>query len=650
MRPVKIGGAGMVLRGFRRLSLIVLVFLTACVVVREDLSAKSPTHAPVQAAVLGEISQGSVSLSSQDANVGSGVRDSDTPVLVPLRAWSFVDETTLLSEIGVNPSPKNDAVVTQALKRLRGVDASTLRDCRSGDFSFTRTSPPPFSLFACLPVILAGDSLQQHEKKDHRPRLHPTRNWRMLRDRSLTESLQLLRPSSLAEISEYINAVESQRTCQHQYGFMVASLRTEPFLPDPAAREVIEKIYGRISACFSPEMQNAELLHLRMGLLRLAWGMHEAAAEALQQALVIEGGGENFRTLFWLGLLRTDVERNRFWDLLVEQWPLEFHSILADHLRGRDPVRPILENEEPLMEVRAPKSWTRFSWIAFFSELMVARGNSSEIEEWHRFVLKNVRVLTKEQWLFLAHGAEDSGDSFAAISFLSRYLAQASRLEKGGRRSILSLSIMKSYFPLSFGETIRSFHETVDPRILMGLIRQESSFQPRARSVANALGLMQVLPQTARRFLQVEAKELYDPQVNLEVGTRFLHKLSTDFDGRVEDVLAAYNAGPGNARAWRKRYGDLTPMLFSDLIPFRETRFYVTKILRNAYWYGRLENFRSDVAMGGSVNPPVRSAMLNSLLQDFSLHRTSPPPGMVENVFEPLFSLVRADIPMDRQE
>src|SRR5690606_12048629 len=125
------------------------------------------------------------------------------------------------------------------------------------------------------------------------------------------------------------------------------------------------------------------------------------------------------------------------------------------------------------------------------------------------------------------------------------------------------------------------------PLLVKALIRQESAFNPKARSPARAYGLMQVIYPTARIFGVRSRAQLYKPETNVRVGTEYLARLIQRF-GSVELALAAYNAGPNNVKAWMKRYPTTNINLFVEMIPYAETREYVRLVLRNYKIYQKL--------------------------------------------------------------
>ncbi len=155
-------------------------------------------------------------------------------------------------------------------------------------------------------------------------------------------------------------------------------------------------------------------------------------------------------------------------------------------------------------------------------------------------------------------------------------------------------------FPLPYRTDLERFSKQngLDPFVVAALIRQESEFDPKAVSKANARGLTQVLPATGRelsRRLKMKSfttAALFQPAVNLELGTFYLKTLTSQTGGRMEAALASYDAGLTRARAWLT-WGDFRePAEFIETIPFSETRNYVQTVLRNADVYRRLYGSR----------------------------------------------------------
>lgn len=130
----------------------------------------------------------------------------------------------------------------------------------------------------------------------------------------------------------------------------------------------------------------------------------------------------------------------------------------------------------------------------------------------------------------------------------------------------------------------------VDSALIHAVIRQESRFNPTAKSPSGAQGLMQIIPRTARAIGGDKADQLDNPQVNLEIGQKYLSVLLKDRAVRNElfHLLIAYNAGPGNLKKWQRRWPQIKdPLVFVELLPSAETRAYVERVLAN-YWIYRL--------------------------------------------------------------
>ena len=151
-------------------------------------------------------------------------------------------------------------------------------------------------------------------------------------------------------------------------------------------------------------------------------------------------------------------------------------------------------------------------------------------------------------------------------------------------------------FPLPFRDELIADARSrgLDPYLVAGLVRQESEFDPGARSPAKAYGLTQVLPVTGRQYARTAGvrpfttRALLQPAVNLKIGTTILRGMLDQQGGSWEQTLAAYNAGPNRVAQWITWNHYREPAEFVESIPFTETRDYVQAVLRNADIYRRL--------------------------------------------------------------
>lgn len=184
----------------------------------------------------------------------------------------------------------------------------------------------------------------------------------------------------------------------------------------------------------------------------------------------------------------------------------------------------------------------------------------------------------------------DKGENFRAVSALQRAHPDYS-IYQGDE---VPKEVYDIFFPLIEWETIKTeaARYGLDPYTVAGLIRQESVFDPRAHSRANAVGLMQLLPSTGQLVARkqgvgkITADELYNPKLNIRLGTAYLAELFKKY-GKVEYAAAAYNGGPGRVDRWLTSL----PSNMEDwveAIPITETRLYVFGVVRNSAQYRRL--------------------------------------------------------------
>jgi soluble lytic murein transglycosylase len=133
----------------------------------------------------------------------------------------------------------------------------------------------------------------------------------------------------------------------------------------------------------------------------------------------------------------------------------------------------------------------------------------------------------------------------------------------------------------------------IDPLLVSAVVREESSYNPLARSRVGARGLMQLMPETARPMARVrglafqEGELLDDPAANIELGSAYLGGLVRDF-GDARLAVAAYNAGPTRVREWwgARKSDDLE--VWVEQIPYNETRNFVRRVMVGWEEYRRL--------------------------------------------------------------
>ncbi len=204
--------------------------------------------------------------------------------------------------------------------------------------------------------------------------------------------------------------------------------------------------------------------------------------------------------------------------------------------------------------------------------------------------------------LALARHYRFRGDNVNALLALAKSYPDYSQMfpEEMGREE------WSIFYPLINWNDIKSWAKSrnLDAYQVAGLIRQESVFNPRAKSGANAYGLMQLLIPTAKttakkygNSVEITGESLFQPALNIELGTAYMRDQLDKF-GRIEFVAVAYNAGPGRVPQWQ---ASLPPEMdeFVEAIPFKETKGYVQGVIRNSAQYRRLYddngNFRANV-------------------------------------------------------
>ncbi|MDH6089130.1 lytic transglycosylase domain-containing protein [Umezakia ovalisporum] len=207
------------------------------------------------------------------------------------------------------------------------------------------------------------------------------------------------------------------------------------------------------------------------------------------------------------------------------------------------------------------------------------------------------------------------GENLSAINLISR-LEDREKPEEQAEYQALSQKITywKARYPFLYRQEIKkwSAERQLNPLLVVGLIRQESMFQPKIRSVVGATGLMQVMPSTGEWIapqIQLDSKtiNLEDPNENINLGTWYLDYTHRQYKDNSMLAIASYNAGPGNVAKWLQTIGKNDADDFVEAIPFDETKNYVRQVFGNYWNYLRLYNpeISAQVAKYSDTHPKL---------------------------------------------
>ena len=188
--------------------------------------------------------------------------------------------------------------------------------------------------------------------------------------------------------------------------------------------------------------------------------------------------------------------------------------------------------------------------------------------------------------------------------------------ELSGAPSAASLGLWMAAFPLAFRPEVQKSCGLVkvEPDLFQALIREESALDPHVISWAGAVGLSQLMPQTARGVARdlklrerIDLDSLQNPELNLRLGSAYVGQLLKKFSGNPALALAAYNAGSGAVGAWLRDRGTEDLDAFVEEIPIAETRGYVKRVLQTYNVYQLLYGRRAEARLPRATLPAPRA-------------------------------------------
>ncbi len=419
--------------------------------------------------------------------------------------------------------------------------------------------------------------------------IRTSEDWSKTSELTYNQALNRLNPKNLDE-GKRLTKLAVEGGCQTAVAGAALVNQLEDFLPEADAWSSIDEIYKTIADCLETKGAAHEQLHLRVGLLHILRGKTADATDALNRALKVQKTPEEFRTLFWRGFLEAKVRENKptivrwnpFWDRLVKTYPLTQHAVLVHALFGEHPVSASREKEETTLAPYSGASWNSANLSNFIFMNLLTRKETRTAKEFSRQIEGKVQTTSIESGMLLAHGHLATGN-------LRESMRVAYSFMKDAGTDAIQPAAIRMLYPVLYAKEIERNSKEIETAFVMSLMRQESSFNRHAKSPRGAVGLMQVLPSTARMVTgkkrRATGQNLFEPDANIAAGCRYLARQLDSFNQNEILTLSAYNAGPTNANRWLKRYPDASPLLFADLVPFPETRAYVSGILRGRFWY-----------------------------------------------------------------
>jgi|LGVF01.2.fsa_nt_gb soluble lytic murein transglycosylase len=301
------------------------------------------------------------------------------------------------------------------------------------------------------------------------------------------------------------------------------------------------------------------------------------------------------RAGYWLGRsyeAAGDTANAKASYALAATYQTSFYGQLAAERAGLRPDQSIAGAELPV-------DWTKQPFL-----------RSDSVRAGFLFHFAGENLLTRR---FLTHASESlTLRERAALGQLALDLDQPNTALKIAKAAATNGDVIpRAYYPIT---DLADFDSPVPPELALAIARQESEFNPAAHSHAGALGLMQVMPATAKSVarelgISYSTKSLGgDWEYNARIGTAYLADMLERYDGSALLAAAAYNAGPHRADRWIKDYGDprsanVDAVEWIETIPFRETRNYVMRVNEALFVYrARLSGVAPAFVLEGELN------------------------------------------------
>jgi soluble lytic murein transglycosylase len=395
---------------------------------------------------------------------------------------------------------------------------------------------------------------------------------------------------------------EAQRTFERvaerfpgQDGTARALYRLAEMQHDDLDLEAARANYRR-AASASPSLREAGQALIRLGGLEYLAGRYDGAAAVFDEYRRQHPHGRSLdQATYWAGRSYLVMGREAdAWPLLRGlrmRDPLSYYGIQAGELLGEAALAMPMGVSPPYRDRIQAEARTALRRV----DVLDALGRRSDVA----FEVERLRERFRRQdggEYALAEALSDRGFMLTAIS-----MGWDIRVREGAWNPRL----LRVVYPFPFQELVlpEASGFGVDPHLVAALIRRESAFNPGVVSSAGAIGLMQIMPRTGMGLAREAGLRgfnpdlLKQPELNVQLGVRYLSSLLRQYDGDLALALAAYNAGPSRANRWRRMPEVREPDLFMERIPFAETRDYVRHVKLHLALYRELYPLMDEPAI-----------------------------------------------------
>lgn len=354
------------------------------------------------------------------------------------------------------------------------------------------------------------------------------------------------------------------------------------------------------------EAEKVSMIGLRDKLLWLnAWNEYklkqyaDAAADFQKMKDQVKDPADKARASFWLA--RSLKVQNRTeeaateWRALTQADPLGYYGLLAYRDLGTT-MPPLSFDQTENLDLTLLGVGEIDPQVRLSVEWLIAANEKSFVEKILNEIVADLNrqnVSRDETWMVVSSAYARAGLYLPLFTTLGNLKPEV--------KDRLLQTHPDLLFPLAYRDLIdKAAKLSGTPAAFMdSIIRQESAFDPEARSPVDARGLMQLLPSVAKKIAAdhdlayAEPDDLYKPEVNIPLGAFELKNLMDRYDNQFILASAAYNANAGAIRGWINSRYRPDPVEFIEEIPYEETRAYIKLVMRNYAFYERLLNKNS---------------------------------------------------------